>query len=249
MAVSNGGRNSESFILSVKPINYSLTSGTDIPAPAEEEQTHYPITPPTPGGGPLSSHPTTPDNIPGAFPRSSSVKENAVETSMEHERADSFRTPNSPASAAHRSSSPSMQRKPSGVRRLLSLNNLRSSFSSSRTSLSMSRQLTTADETHTNGVKRPSSPSQYSSTSSSVPPKQRLRKTKSGSWFKRKSSMLFMNQDVAMDEVDEDRVTDTRDSKRLKENQPPLLPEINLLGDGSISGGDLGWDETAFSRV
>ena len=49
---------------------------------------------------------------------------------------------------------------------------------------------------------------------------------------------------------------DTRESKRLRESSPapressppPVLPDIGSLGGGSFGGGDMGWDERAFSR-
>ena len=78
-------------------------------------------------------------------------------------------------------------------------------------------------------------------------PKQQLREKKSGNWFKRKSSLFLLNDDL--DTVDESHRPDTRESKRLKESTPPpLLPEIGSLRGGRISGGDLGWDEQAFRR-
>ena len=78
-------------------------------------------------------------------------------------------------------------------------------------------------------------------------PRPKLREKKSGSWFKRKSSLFLLNDEL--DAVDENQRPDTRESKRLKESSPaPLLPEIGSLGGGRISGGDLGWDEQAFKR-
>ena len=240
MATLNGNNNRKSYFLSVTPVDYSLTEGTNIPAPAESPL-HSPPEPPTPGGGPLNSHPATP-------PDTASENTDKAATEVNRGRTDSFRTPTSPASAAQYSSSPQTQRRPSRVRKLLSLTNLRPSFSSSRTSLS---QPGTADGPHTvNGTKRPSSPSTASTPASSVRPRPQLREKKSGNWFKRKSGMFMMNEEL--DTVNEDRKPDrpdTRESKRLKDSSPaPLLPEIGSLKGGKISGGDLGWDERAFKR-
>ena len=52
---------------------------------------------------------------------------------------------------------------------------------------------------------------------------------------------------------------DTRESKRLRNDTPramsppssappPMLPDIGALRGGSMTGGDLGWDEKAFKR-
>ena len=238
MAALNGNSNRKSYFLSVTPVDYSLTAGTDIPPPESPQHTPEP---PTPGGGPLTSHPATPP---------ASENENTDKFISEPEpnrgRTDSFRTPTSPASAAQLSSSPQTQRRPSRVRKLLSLTNLRSSFSSSRTSLSVPRS--SHDTPQTNGTKRPSSPSTTSIPASSITPRPQLRERKSGNWIKRKSSLFLLN-DGGLDTVQENHRPDTRESKRLKESSPaPLLPEIGLLGGGRISGGDLGWDEQAFKR-
>jgi hypothetical protein len=237
--------NRKSYFLSVTPVNYSLTEGTNIPPPTETLQ------PPTPGGGPLSSHPATPPES----EKESIAEDTMSPTDTNNDRTYSFRTPTSPASAAQLSSSPNAQR-PKGVRKLLSLTNLRASFSSSRTSLSQPRA---SNDTHpsyatnTNtSYKRPASPGATSSLAPSTvvsvtggrPP---LRQQKSGNWFKRKSSLFLLNGDL--DTVEEAGRPDTRESKRLKEMSPaPLLPDIGALRGGSITGGDLGWDEKAFKR-
>jgi hypothetical protein len=174
---------------------------------------------------------------------------------MTQEQTNRFQTPTSPASAAQHSSSPQDPRRAGGVRKLFSLTNLRSSFSSSRTSLSIPRQ---SHDTHhqpqyQNGVKRPSSPSMASTTAasttapSSLASKPQLRQKKSGNWFKRKSGMFGL--DTELEAVDENQRPDTRESKRLKDTTPaPMLPEIGSLGGGTSIGGDLGWDERAFKR-
>ena len=240
MATLNGNISRKPYTLSVTPVDYSLTAGTDIPPPAESPRSYTPE-PPTPGGGPLTSHPATP---PATETESTGYNEKPT-SEPNRGRTDSFRTDTSPASAAHLSSSPQTQRRPSRVRKLLSLTNLRGSFSSSRTSLSLPRG---SNETpHTNGVKRPSSPSTTSIPASSIAPRPQLREKKSGNWFKRKSSLFLLSD--GLDPVDESYPPDTRESKRLKESSPaPLLPEIGSLSGGRMSGGDFGWDGQVFKR-
>ncbi|KAI9709727.1 MAG: hypothetical protein M1820_003129 [Bogoriella megaspora] len=63
-----------SFLPPFSPIEFSLTKGTSIPSPPATPPKPEPITklpsrPPTPGRGPLNSHPTTPvdlDNLPAS---------------------------------------------------------------------------------------------------------------------------------------------------------------------------------------
>ena len=191
--------------------------------------------------------------LPPLQPSAKSQRPSTANT-MTRERTDSFRTPTSPASAAQMS--PTAQ-KPKGVRRLLSLTNLRSSFSSSRTSLSLPRQSNDTNPYHTvQSAKRPASPgaassfapSTFTTTTSTTATGTRppLREKKSGNWFKRKSSLFLLNGNGELYTVGEEGRPDTRESKRLKENPAPLLPEIGQLKGGRISGGDLGWDERAF---
>lgn len=102
------------------------------------------IRPPTHGGGPLSSHPTTPVDMPGAWISTSdlpSQSENqtctpplssldtppssaspSVVGGVEPKRTDSFRTPLEPASANIK------RRGSKGIRKLLSLSSIRNSF-------------------------------------------------------------------------------------------------------------------------
>ncbi|KAK5128344.1 hypothetical protein LTR85_003012 [Meristemomyces frigidus] len=262
MASINGGSSRRSYMpLSIQPVNYSLTAGTNIPAPLDSppESPASSVRPPTPGGGPLTSHPTTPETMagamPGAFPPTPDPEKGSspdASTAMDNPwkpRADSFRTPISPASATQtqNTSSPSEPpRRPSGVRKLLSLSSLRSSFNNSRTSLHT--QHPNDAPNYTTGIKRPSSPSIASTKASSFQhsyqQRPELRSKKSGSgWFRRKSGMFMMNTEE-LDAVDENQRPDTRESKRLKESSPaPLLPEI-----GTFGGGEIGWDEQLFKR-
>jgi hypothetical protein len=148
--------------LTLAPINFSLTEGTSIPAPLDSP----PDTPrpPTPGKGPLSSHPTpkspgfppTQVGSPNGKPsEDSAAPEPPVTRGRTSEAADGGLSPTSPGS---------QNRRPSSVRQFLGLRTL-----SSRDSLQ-------PDE-------RPGSPATISSQPS-------LTRKKSSSWFgsKRKSS-------------------------------------------------------------
>ncbi|KAK1046359.1 hypothetical protein LTR33_015087, partial [Friedmanniomyces endolithicus] len=275
------------FLLSVRPVDYSLTAGTNIPRPLDSPP-HSPAgsfaRPPTSGGGPLTSHPTTPEDlhIPGAFPptpepeRESNAK-TSTSTATTKGRQDSFRTPMSPLPPATTNQtipSPDLpKRSPSGMRKLLSLTSLRSSFSSSRTSLHIPQSSNEPQYQPPyplyNARKRPSSPSIASTTASYYQPsiqsrapqqQQRpaLRSKKSGSWLRRKSGMFLPSSNAAADDdagmldaVDENQRPDTRDSKRLKESESesepaPLLPEVGTLRGGRLGGGEIGWDESLF---
>ncbi|KAF2165666.1 hypothetical protein M409DRAFT_23956 [Zasmidium cellare ATCC 36951] len=265
-------------ILHVRPVDYSLTSGTDIPpppdSPAEDITTAHNLRisrSPTPGGGPLSSHPT--NSMPDAFPPTPEPEKDTAsrpaDTTMSSESnrdaADSFQTPTSPSSAQNTHDglhdSPHARR-PSGVRRLFSLSSLRQSFSSSRTSLSVNRPgssyAVSSYGTYTNNDSTPRSavaPSMISTTAStaqapslhSSKPSATLRKKRSSNWFKRKSGFFTMNEDGVLDVVSEDD-GGRSGAKRFKESSHrlPMLPEISTLGGGELNEGSLGWDERAF---
>lgn len=258
MARISGSTKPEPFALAVTPHNVSLTDGTDIPPPPRTPSKE----PPTPGGGPLTSHPTTPEKIPGAYPSSSSSNKDSEHDTPEKSQIDM--DPTILRSATNDSSPPppppqqqQILRKPSGVRRLFSMSNLRTSFSGSRTSLALPRA-STDYRPSTSVNDRPFTPSMSSTNSGSpVQPKQPYqsslqRKRSGGGWFKRKSSLLWMNNDGVLDAVDEDReVDDARGAKRFKSAYSmPLLPEISELGGGELSGGgELGFDASLFKRV
>ncbi|KAK0281826.1 hypothetical protein LTR35_002989 [Friedmanniomyces endolithicus] len=273
------------FMLSVRPVDYSLTAGTNIPRPLDSPPRSPAgsfARPPTSGGGPLTSHPTTPDDlyVPGAFPPTpepewESNAKTSTSTATTKGRQDSFRTPLSPIPTANTYQtvpSPDLpKRRPSGMRKLLSLTSLRSSFSSSRTSLHIPQSSNDPQYQppypQYNARKRPSSPSIASTTAcyyqpsvQSHAPEQRpeLRTMKSGSWLRRKSGMFLPSSsnaavadDGMLDAVDENQRPDTGDSKRLKESESepaPLLPEVGTLRGGRLGGGEIGWDESLFGR-
>lgn len=272
-------RRRNSSFLTLTPVEFSLTDGTIIPAPPDtppKSPAHIPLArPPTAGGGPLSSHPTSAEDIRSATlpqtpdPENEPLTKASTSTSSNNDmsndmdRTDSFRTPDSPASAKQK---PSQQKQGQTVRKLFSLNNLRNSFSSSRTSVNHQNQNTSSTETspqppQAESFKRPAS-------GHTTTPQMRPR-AKSGSWFKRKSSIFMFNGNEDLDVVSEDRpATMAESTKRVKEDHnpvsvrnaqisapvqvvhspAPLLPEIGSLGNGNMGGGDLGWDEGMFKR-
>lgn len=238
----------KSYLLSVTPVEYSLTEGTDIPAPdTAPPRSPAPdlAPPPTPGRGPLNSHPTTPpaDEPSQMDTDSSSAREPHDEAPRSHfiSSDGASTSPRSPPTQQQYSPQP---RRPSGVRKLLSLSNLRNSFSSSRTSLAIPRSShdthnsahPNAPSTYNPSLKRPSSPSMMSTTASSIAPSQHLSsplqpqqpqpplrtKKSGGNWFKRKSSLFLLNGNGELDAVAEDNSggayrPDTRESnKRVK---------------------------------
>lgn len=135
-----------------------------------------------------------------------------------------------------------------GMRRLFSLGSLRSSFSSSRASLSLPRESIDHDA---HGVKRASSPSASFATAATTQhheqqqrPPSRATIRKSDSWFRRKSGVNFANGGLGT--IGEDG---RPESKRLREHSPPpLLPEIKSLAGGDLKDGEVDWDEKVFKK-
>ena len=262
--------------LSLTPVDFSdFSLTTNSPAqpntPPAESSSRSPsplvsARPPTAGGGPLSSHPTSAEDIHSSFfpptpdteTDTNQLAKMSTSTSSNHDtdRADSFRTPASPSSTGQKPSKGEQQKQ--SVRKLFSLNNLRNSFSSSRTSLQ--NQNSSAE---TSPRQPRVDPSSRPSSRQTITPQMRPR-AKSGSWFRRKSGMFLMKEEgFGMDAVVEDKPAvqgksavqerpASRDSiEQTKEDHSPapLLPEIGNLGNGgTTSGGDLGWDEGMFKR-
>ena len=255
--------------LSLTPVDFSLTEGTSIPAPLttpppqSSSRSPSPLVtarPPTAGGGPLSSHPTSAEDIHSSFfPPTPDLETNTLakmstSTSSNHDtdRADSFRTPASPSSPSQKRSKGEQQKAGQSVRKLFSLNNLRNSFSSSRTSLQAQNASaeTSPRQTRVDPSSRPSS-------RQTITPQMRPR-AKSGSWFRRKSGMFLMKEEeFGMDPVVEDKPAvqerpvsrNSIEQTKVDHSPAPLLPEIGNLGSGNTTtGGDLGWDEGLFKR-
>lgn len=241
------------FVLSfTKPMNMPCYDGTALATPPLSA-TSSPVAarPPTPGGGPLSSHPTTPISYGNTWsppptwstrPPTPPSETTYSPTPASHARKDSFRTPLSPAS-------PNMQRRDStGARKLLSLTSLRNSFSSSRTSLSSyttPQPSKVTPEQRQPPLKRPSSPS-FSSTVSVGQPHPQLRKRKSGGWFRRKSGLfLFETESQVLDAVQESAQSrpETRRTDTGSLSHAPSIPEVGSLRGGRLTGGSISGDD------
>ncbi|KAH7088549.1 hypothetical protein FB567DRAFT_341638 [Paraphoma chrysanthemicola] len=104
--------------LTLTPINLSLTEGTPIPAPLDSPP-HTPR-PPTPGKGPLSSHPT---------PKSPVFPHNESTNGKFHDGEDQLHPSRTSDAASSTLSPTSPHRRPSSVRKFLGLRTLSSSDS------------------------------------------------------------------------------------------------------------------------
>ncbi|WPH02813.1 Hypothetical protein R9X50_00568100 [Acrodontium crateriforme] len=274
------------YHLSILPVDYSLTHGSLFPAPlnsppeSPESLVMRPPTPvgglvrpPTPFGGPLSSHPACPEDYPGTVfpPTPEADKENICNkenvpnrpvTAKSQSQASFFKLPISPASAASPTPSNGHQRRPSVVRKLLSISSLRSSFNSSRISISLPQPLELHNDnasSATENFELPSTPSDFSIASSYTgstsqqssihhcKPRPVLQHRKSTGWFKRKSSLLMGAGNDFLNKVNEDQRPDTRDSKRIKVLRPaPSLPEVKPVDAQQLGSGEIGWCEEQF---
>ncbi|EON65251.1 hypothetical protein W97_04488 [Coniosporium apollinis CBS 100218] len=242
-------------LLDLKPIDFSLTAGTNIPSPPAS-----PIIPrpPTPGGGPLSSHPTSPSSfhIPGAYPTTPPVNrartspiDRSPSASPKPYRAPSPISPSnmpgylSPAAtistdATSNSNSRSEMKRPSSVRKFLSLQRLR-----------MNSHNNSTDSVPSPRTPSGESPSE-SPTASSVVSRPSIARRKSGSWFNsgRRRSGFFGRVDEADIVAQEDKRVDSFNSSPQlgaytsspirSEPSPPRLPELGSLETGGSLGGE-----------
>jgi hypothetical protein len=142
--------------LTLTPINFSLTEGTGIPAPLDSPP-HTPR-PPTPGKGPLSSHPTP--KSPVSPPRQESPpfgkhsEDSTAGAQLQQSRTSDAASTMSPASPSNK--------RPGSVRTFLGI-----------------RTLSSSDSLKSN---RPGSPATIHSQAPS------LSRRKSGSWFGKKKT-------------------------------------------------------------
>jgi len=153
------GSNKFSFKpLTLSPINFSLTEGTSIPAPLDSPPESP--RPPTPGKGPLSSHPTP--KSPGSPPQTESPPPGKASEDSADGHLQQSRT--SDATSAMSPTSPSSKR-PASVRKFLGIRTL-----SSNDSLKSDQ--------------RPGSPATINSQAPS------LSRRKSGSWFGKRKTFI-----------------------------------------------------------
>ncbi|KAL5115737.1 hypothetical protein ACEQ8H_006345 [Pleosporales sp. CAS-2024a] len=198
--------------LTLTPINFSLTEGTSIPAPPDSP----PATPrpPTPGKGPLSSHPTP---LSAVFPHKAQAT-NGNGNGNELDAAVMTGEPPRPSDTTSSVVSPaSPPRRPSSVRLLLGLRSLPSNDS-------------LASE-------RPGSPATINSQAPT------LTRRKSSSWFGKKKPIASVPEGVESPRPASGTRTVSQPTQPTKKKgpPPPALPELKTLGvneDTLSLGGD-----------
>jgi len=246
------------YQLSLPDFTFSLTEGTNIPPPPQE-----PPRPPTPGRGPLSSHPTTPVHLPGAFPSFSAAFEqhqqsqpqrnlknprDSEEMAREH-ALDGLNggghggTTGSGGSGALLSPTGSVGsrgpppfKRPASVRKFLSLRSL-NIISNSQASPGA---VVSTSPSATDG--RPGSPWTTSSTHTSSSKVSFLRRKTA--WFstaRRRSSRMW-GFGEALESPLEHKENDFVVPTGLP---PPSLPSLNTFQNGNfnLDGGNLGADD------
>ncbi|USP73771.1 hypothetical protein yc1106_01045 [Curvularia clavata] len=203
--------------LTLTPINFSLTEGTSIPAPLDSP----PDTPrpPTPGKGPLSSHPT-PKSPTFPSQRESPPPDKPVDGSTPDSQLRESRT--SDGASTMSPTSPSSKR-PGSVRKFLGI-----------------RTLSSSDSLKTD---RPGSPATINSQAPS------LNRRKSGSWFgKRKTFIAGPVPEGHVDSAvysNSRTVSQPQPAQSLepKGPPPPALPGLSSFGVNedalSLSADDL----------
>ncbi|KAF2457850.1 hypothetical protein BDY21DRAFT_363451 [Lineolata rhizophorae] len=232
--------------LTLEPVNFSLTAGTDIPPPQES-----PPRPPTPGRGPLSSHPTTP-----------------VEGSSGSSQAAALASPSSSAAAAAAPPPPASSRagrpsdasaggggatkRPSSVRKFLGLRSL--NVTSPRSHEHANHDSAGAmSPPPAPPAGRPGSPNTVSTVQTAATGTTAtgggggsLKHKKSAGWFGRRASTMFLHSRALEDaDVKENGAggAGAGGEPQRKGPPPPTLPELGSLakgGDGgSLGGGDL----------
>lgn len=201
--------------LTFTPINFSLTEGTSIPAPADTP----PDTPrpPTPGKGPLSSHPTPKSAVFPHHEQSPSDKDSPESAAAE---PNLHQTATNDASSTMSPSSPS-SRRPSSVRKFLGL-----------------RPLSSHDSLNS---ERPGSPATIGSQPSLRRKKSGSWFGKSNSKSKRQSSFII----GSLPEGKEGSAGQTNGTKSApafpppkKGPPPPALPELKSFGVNADLGAD-----------
>ncbi|KAJ4377679.1 hypothetical protein N0V83_000507 [Neocucurbitaria cava] len=201
--------------LTLTPINFSLTEGTSIPAPPDSP----PDTPrpPTPGKGPLSSHPTP--KSPGFPPQKASPQSKDSQDSAAENHLQQARTSDA-ASGAMSPTSPSARR-PASVRKFLGL-----------------RTLSSSDSLKSD---RPGSPATINSQAPS------LTRRKSGSWFGKKKTFNVGSVPEGKESLTPyaNGATASQTSAqplqapKAKGPPPPALPDLDSFGvnDDTLSLG------------
>ncbi|KAF2687222.1 hypothetical protein K458DRAFT_415488 [Lentithecium fluviatile CBS 122367] len=189
--------------LTLAPINFSLTEGTSIPAPPDSP----PDTPrpPTPGKGPLSSHPTPKSAV---FPHHEKDQSPSAHDSAGSAEPSFHKTSTNDNASTVSPTSPT-GRRPSSVRKFLGF-----------------RPQSSHDSLKSEKV-RPGSPATLSSQPS-------LTRKKSGSWFgKRKSTFVIGSVPEGKENVGTQlNGNGSKPAAPPAKNgpPPPALPELKTFG-------------------
>ena len=203
--------------LSLKPVNFSLTEGTSIPAPPESP----PDTPrqPTPNGGSLNSHPATPNKANGT---------NGAVQPPEGGKASQAR----PATAQESSPESPDGKRPRLIRRFFGLRpskkdhlNQKGAVRSPSALGSYGSPLKLSNDSTFSS--RPGSPYTMATGETPASPHSLTRKRSSG-WFnsnKRRSGMFFVGRVDESAMLDDPAVLEQQ-KPVVKGPPPPTLPEF-----------------------
>ncbi|KAF9740138.1 hypothetical protein PMIN02_006399 [Paraphaeosphaeria minitans] len=192
--------------LTLTPINFSLTEGTSIPAPADTppETPHHP----TPGKGPLSSHPTPKSAV---FPHHEATP--PVNESSETAGLNLHQTATNDGASTMSPSSPS-SRRPSSVRKFLGL-----------------RPLSSHDSLKS---ERPGSPAIIASQ----PSLSRKKSGSWFGKNKRQSSFIIGSLPEGKESTANYLTNGTKPPPAKKGPPPPALPDLKSFGVSSDLGAD-----------
>lgn len=198
--------------LTLTPINFSLTEGTSIPAPLDSPPESP--RPPTPGKGPLSSHPTPQSAV---FPHRNGTA-NGQENG-DSAAGEQLHQPRSSDAASTTLSPTSPQRRPSSVRKFLG-------FRSQPSSDSLNSE-------------RPGSPA----TINSQAPTLSRRKSSSWFGKKKSIDTVPEGKELGRPAQNGRTVSQPAQPPKKKGPPPPALPELKSFGVSedslSFGGGDL----------
>ncbi|KAF1815139.1 hypothetical protein P152DRAFT_471768 [Eremomyces bilateralis CBS 781.70] len=226
--------------LTLTPVSFSLTAGTDIPAPLETPPESP--RPPTPGRGPLSSHPTTP--ILKQFSNSD------LNSKLTSDGEANGRAPAMSPLSLNSPAEPFTKQPQSSLTTNISSNHTGKRPSSVRKFLSLRSLHPRASHPDSASAHRPSTPQ---SAASHTPSSPGLSRKRSSAWFggpgKRKSGMFLTGRPSESREgADAEGLnghaasgTDAVEEEQ-KGPPPPTIPEWESLSEG-LDGGDLGAED------
>jgi hypothetical protein len=212
--------------LSITPIQFSLTEGTSIPAPPDSPPDSP--RPPTPGKGPLDSHPTTPNKVNGEAPLTPTKDKPFDKAATAPQQQNGLTSP----------------KKMSTVRKFLSLRRPNASRTDLHSQPNGASGLNNKPSSDSIMSSRPGSPLTTLSEGTATSPRSLSRKKSSG-WFnsnKRKSGMFMVGR---LNDGSVDAEQENQKPLVPRGPPPPTIPEFrefrSLDGalDGSLGGSEL----------